>query len=313
MFLFLDKQVKYLLLIPILLTAILLILYQIFNYPKITEIDFYSVFSDGFASVCILSAIFALRKALKDRYMYLFLLPGFYLLFISLVTGTLNEIYEPPLLVTTLFEDMFQIVGYVLIIIGIYAWGKHNAKIICRLDDLARTDSLTHLLNRRSFIEKAQIEFKKNRRYQDQFSILMIDIDHFKSINDKYGHACGDRALKKFSDITSVQLRDTDTICRWGGEEFLVLIPENKPESSIAVAEKLRSHIENISIVNGKDVIHLTVSIGIAIIEANDHSLDDLIHRADLALLEAKKKGRNCVVLAPIVHRTLSSFRYALT
>ena len=291
---------KYLLPIAVLLTAILLILYQIFNYPKTIEIDFYSVFAEGFTALCILSAIFILRNSLQNKHIYLFLMPGFYLLFISLVTDTLDEIYEPPLLVTTVFEDIFQIAGFILIIIGIYAWAKHNAKIICSLDELARTDGLTHLLNRRSFLELAQREFKKNRRDQNQFSILMIDIDHFKSINDKYGHVCGDEALKQFSNITSAQLRETDTICRWGGEEFLLLIPENKPESSLTVAEKLRSHIENISIVSGKDVIDLTVSIGIAILRDTDHSLDDLIHRADLALLEAKTKGRNSVCISSI-------------
>ena len=125
------------------------------------------------------------------------------------------------------------------------------------------------------------------------YSLILITLN---LLTNKYGHPCGDVALREFAKVCVGTLRNTDIISRWGGEEFLVLIPENNVESCFNVAEKLRLHIEDLSITAKKNVINFTLSIGIAILKREDHATSEvLISRADKALYEAKQNGRNCV------------------
>lgn len=158
----------------------------------------------------------------------------------------------------------------------------------------ATTDYLTGVLNRRYFMEFARQEFLLSVRYQRPFSLLMIDLDHFKRINDDHGHYVGDLVLKRFARQCRTCLRETDIFARMGGEEFAVALPETTLEGAVAVAEKIRQLIENESMEFEGKRISFTISIGIASRTNMDASFDTMLLRADTVLYKAKQH-RNCV------------------
>lgn len=168
-----------------------------------------------------------------------------------------------------------------------------------RFVNQARVDYLTNLSNRRYFMEQAESELHRARRYQTPLALLMLDIDHFKSINDGYGHKTGDLVLQKLSEMLKQSLREVDILGRIGGEEFAILLPESKLAQAIEVAERLRAQVANAKLleVNG-ELIRFTVSVGVAISDNADKSLDSLFAEADEALYKAKNSGRNCVRVA---------------
>jgi diguanylate cyclase (GGDEF)-like protein/PAS domain S-box-containing protein len=165
---------------------------------------------------------------------------------------------------------------------------------------LATQDSLTGCFNRRHFVELARKELKRVTRYQRSVSIVMLDIDHFKSFNDKYGHPVGDQVLCALVNLCQKILRNVDVLARYGGEEFLILMPETDSEASLLMAERLRKEIENMEVTTSQGSCSITVSMGIASYEkfsAPPPGIDILIDRADQALYEAKNAGRNCIKL----------------
>jgi diguanylate cyclase (GGDEF)-like protein/PAS domain S-box-containing protein len=164
---------------------------------------------------------------------------------------------------------------------------------------LATTDALTEIPNRRYFFERCNDEIERVRRYGGSFSALMLDVDHFKRINDTLGHSAGDEALRTFARVCSSQLRKTDLIGRIGGEEFAVSLPQTSPEGAVVVAERLRAAIERTRVETQGSETRLTVSIGVTSLSADDRSIDDVFRRADAALYEAKRRGRNGVVAQP--------------
>ena len=160
------------------------------------------------------------------------------------------------------------------------------------LEKLAETDPLTSVFNRRKFKEMLQYEMERNHRYQISLSLIMCDIDHFKRINDRFGHDVGDKALKAFSKKITDNIRDVDIFARWGGEEFMILMPNATAENANLVAEKLRKLIETTDI---EDIDFFTASFGVTGFKASD-TIDSFIKRADDALYKAKEDGRNRVV-----------------
>lgn len=173
---------------------------------------------------------------------------------------------------------------------------QERKEIEQELKSLATTDTLTGAANRRSFFELAQQEFKRVLRYKNLVAFLLLDIDHFKMINDNYGHQGGDEVLKIFVQACKEELRETDVFGRIGGEEFAVLLPETDQPSAQLVAERIRQKIERMVIAFEEKSIKITVSIGVAIITIADKSLDQAFQRADAALYQAKKSGRNRVI-----------------
>jgi len=155
------------------------------------------------------------------------------------------------------------------------------------------TDSLTGIHNRRHFFEHATIEFQRARRYQRLFSVLMIDLDKFKSINDRHGHAAGDRALIEMARVMNENMRSVDTLARIGGEEFVALLAEANLENAMKTAERIRVQAARRPITYQDKEILLTISIGVAMLNIQDNSIEDVLHRADEALYRAKQKGRN--------------------
>ena len=164
-----------------------------------------------------------------------------------------------------------------------------------RYEKAATVDPLTGALNRRKYTELSAMLIAQCQRYHHPLSMMMLDIDFFKAINDTYGHAKGDVVLQKLVQTCQKTIRDTDILVRFGGEEFLILTPETKPNEAVKLAERIRNDISDLRIPHDEGTISLTVSIGVANWH-KDLSASDLEHMADNALYEAKNTGRNRVV-----------------
>lgn len=164
----------------------------------------------------------------------------------------------------------------------------------------ARTDPLTGTLNRRGYQELAERELLKASRSNRPFAVLVADIDHFKRLNDTYGHAAGDMVLQYFCALLNRVLRQTDILARLGGEEFVIVLPETPPSEALDVAERLRRTVQDTPMTFQDFMIPITVSIGVAHFPAAADTLDGLQAHADSALYRAKKSGRNCVSDQPL-------------
>lgn len=182
---------------------------------------------------------------------------------------------------------------WLAISIGIVLLARRGAAISAIQAEHATLDSLTGVLNRRSIMTSA-MDLERAKAPTAQLSLLMIDIDHFKSINDSFGHLAGDAAIRQVSDLLRTEVRASDLVGRYGGEEFLILMPETDATGAARVAEKLRSTIAARIV----QPVPITVSIGVATMGAEEHSLERTLARADAALYEAKQAGRNTVRVA---------------
>jgi len=167
-----------------------------------------------------------------------------------------------------------------------------------KLKRLATKDSLTGINNRRNFMELATRELHRAERYERPVAMLMIDIDHFKRVNDTHGHPAGDEVLRRLVHSISMALRKTDVLGRIGGEEFASLLPETELENALQTAERIRSDVEKLEVRYEKLTIRFTISIGLASSHNTKETLDSLLKRADDALYEAKRTGRNRVIAA---------------
>lgn len=157
----------------------------------------------------------------------------------------------------------------------------------------AHTDELTGLFNRRHFFAIATPLFESARRYGRPLSVAMLDLDHFKRVNDRYGHQVGDRCLVHLAAIARGHLRAADQLARYGGEEFVLLLPDTDARQALSLTERIRTEVAASTVDGEQGAIRLTLSAGIAAIDAADESLQQLIRRADLALYAAKAAGRN--------------------
>ncbi|MBV8747306.1 MAG: diguanylate cyclase, partial [Xanthobacteraceae bacterium] len=164
-----------------------------------------------------------------------------------------------------------------------------------RLEELARTDFLTGLFNRRHFLSLADAEWNRYQRYRRNASLLMIDIDRFKVINDTYGHDAGDQVLVGVAEICREHRRKADLIARFGGDELVIMLPETSLDGAIVAAERLRKQTEARMFTSGSPVVRATLSIGAAQASPDMNSVFDLMKRADLAVYAAKTLGRNRV------------------
>lgn len=192
-----------------------------------------------------------------------------------------------------LYDDAGSFAG----VEGIYRDVTQRKMMERELQRLATTDPLTDIANRRAFLEQAEHIFKSSQRYHNSFTMLMLDLDLFKAINDQCGHLGGDRVLARFSNTVGLELRDSDVFGRLGGEEFCVLLQQANREEALNVAERIRLKVQALSF-KGPDgaAFTLTVSIGVTTNLDGDERLANLLERADKALYEAKHTGRNRVV-----------------
>ena len=155
-------------------------------------------------------------------------------------------------------------------------------------------DSMTHLSNHQHFLEILSQEVSRAERYKHPLSLLMADIDHFKAINDNYGHLAGDRVIKAVAGTLQHEIRESDHVARYGGEEFAIILPDTKIQDAYVAAERIRKAIESLIIKYEENLIHFTMSFGMASFQIEEGTAShELIKRADSALYQAKKKGRN--------------------
>jgi diguanylate cyclase (GGDEF)-like protein len=197
------------------------------------------------------------------------------------IMGTIQDIHE---------HDQAKMLGVIQDITEI-------KELQSKLEKQANTDFLTGCDSRRHFLESAGQEFLRIRRYGGKMSMLMLDLDHFKNINDKYGHQVGDTTLKKFVQVCKGLLREVDVIGRLGGEEFAIMLPETGSERALEVAERLCQAVAAAEVPMADDTppFHYTTSIGVVSLTENDPHIDAILNRADRALYAAKNGGRNMV------------------
>jgi len=180
--------------------------------------------------------------------------------------------------------------------IGVMLDITERKRMEAELRRLATTDALTGIFNRRHFLAMATVEAERARRHHRPLAGLMLDIDHFKRINDGFGHPVGDQAITAMAAACAGAIRTIDTLGRLGGEEFAILLPDTEPAAALEVAERIRLAVAAIVIATDKGPVRFTTSIGIARINEADASVEALLSRADAALYAAKNGGRNRVV-----------------
>lgn len=176
---------------------------------------------------------------------------------------------------------------------------RERQELEARLRHMACTDGLTGIANRRHFFERAEQELRRARRDGTPLALCMVDVDLFKQLNDRHGHAVGDRVLSTVAGCCQAVLRNSDVLGRYGGEEFVIALPLADLGTAAAIAERLREKVSALKLPMLGDATPLTVTVGISRVEEGESRLDPALLRADRALYEGKARGRNCVVVAP--------------
>lgn len=164
-----------------------------------------------------------------------------------------------------------------------------------RVNHNATLDPLTGSFNRRHFLQLVDREWGRAKRYNMDCAMLLMDVDHFKRVNDTHGHLCGDRLLREIARVSGETLRQADVLARFGGEEFAVFLPHTDPLGALDVAERIRERVEQLHFSWEERDVPVSVSLGVASLQYEHLTLDHLIHDADEALYSAKAAGRNCV------------------
>ena len=183
----------------------------------------------------------------------------------------------------------------------ICATAVQNAHYVERVKQLAYLDGLTGIFNRRFFELRIEEEMERARRFDSGMAVIMVDIDQFKRLNDEFGHLLGDEVLRQVSSIFSQQLRKIDVVCRYGGEEFAILLSQTTHNHAVAVAEKLRRIIDSWQFPGVPRSV--TISAGVATCPEHGTTRDELVKAADAGLYAAKQAGRNCVRVASSIQR----------
>jgi len=190
--------------------------------------------------------------------------------------------------------NMFNIFGFLFL--GTLVTYIFNMKLETYVKELAlqsSTDSLTGLYNRRYFLKAAQIEIQNDIRHKNNTAVLMLDIDFFKKVNDTYGHDCGDYVINRISSLIKQNVRPVDVVARWGGEEYLILMPSTNKIELEVIAQRIRKNVEESLMEWGDMNLYKTVSLGGAILNGSEEIMD-FVARADSALYTSKNSGRNC-------------------
>jgi len=168
-----------------------------------------------------------------------------------------------------------------------------------RLEEMTITDELTGAFNRRYLLVQATLEVERAKRFKRPLAFLFLDLDHFKQVNDRFGHQIGDLVLSTFSDMCRKALRPSDTLVRYGGEEFVVILPETGLDAAVSVAGRIRQQWQETAVSTNPQVRGLTVSIGVSALRGDDDNLDPILERIDKAMYRAKELGRDRVEVAP--------------
>lgn len=250
---------------------------------------------------------------------------AFYNIFRTTIVLTFGTVQNPqaPNPLETVSALVFLGVGLGL---GFGVFWMATTHIRLALEGLANSDPLTGIHNRRAFTSCCEKELARSTRSSEPFSLILFDLDHFKRINDRYGHATGDVVLCAVVEKLRNAVRNIDLVARWGGEEFIALLPKADPDAALLVAQRLRRSVESISVAKlrsdmrlpssshasftasmADDSIPVTISIGVATYTGQPTTIADLLHECDSALYQAKAQGRNRVVAMAIPRYALFS------
>jgi diguanylate cyclase (GGDEF)-like protein len=207
----------------------------------------------------------------------------------------------PEALPMTVIDGLhyFNVVGAMVILIFLAAYYYHLInRATASLKDMAMTDPLTKLHNRRSLGEVIRREESRHGRHQRPLSFVLMDLDHFKNVNDTLGHDTGDLVLQAVGEALRQGTRDVDFVGRWGGEEFLAVLPDTNEDGAALVAERLRHRVADLSVPGPRGPLNVSVTVGVAQLQAKEPA-EHAISRADAALYDGKRQGRNRVCRAP--------------
>lgn len=279
----------------VIFSSIVLLILNVFFYRMHETIDYFELIINGLLLLTTFYLIYITQQnSTNNNSFYYYTSIGFSFVYFALFILTLDIIYLYEVNLVKISVNLLIVVGYGLIAIGITKWIKYNNSRKDELSIQANTDELTGLLNRRSFTSFVNFEFNHLNRSSRVFSIIIVDIDYFKTINDQHGHLVGDQVLKELAVLMENGFRRSDKVCRWGGEEFAILLPDTNLDNATVVANKLRMNIENFSVNLSENTIKVTISAGVSESLPIDDNVDDIINRADKALYQAKNK-RNSV------------------
>ena len=287
----------YKLLVPT-LTSLLLSLIAIMNsFDQVKSGYISSVF---IANLIIFSAVIMLRFPLN--------LPVYLIPFLTYLGGLVTFQHNSELLISNSINGLIFFLAVILISTGIYNyhWEEITKNIVLeeinlKLNYMSSHDPLTGLLNRRSFGIKVSEKMKIITETKELATLIWVDIDHFKHVNDKFGHPIGDIVLKEVSHILMKHIKTTELVTRWGGEEFLIFLFQTSIDETYALANKIRLAIQNKVILADEFQIQITASFGVSLLKDNfSDSFDTSYKAADAALYKAKNQGRNQVVIASL-------------
>lgn len=273
---------------------------------------YFIAIGDSRSRVLVLLAVFALMCGLRLYSMLREIDPGtrFSQIMTSLALGAQSVYYlvlatavfslppiDKPLAQVSVYGWIFLIPMLLSIVVVFGIVLLVNQTIATRLQESARRDLLTEALTRRAMEEVAADELARSRRHNLPLSLLLLDIDHFKLVNDQYGHAAGDAALRQFAAAVRRCLRREDVFGRLGGEEFCALLPSTAVGGAAQLAERIRQSVANLAVEAGGHRLSLKVSVGVASLDAQGGNWDELVNQADRAMYAAKRAGRNRVII----------------
>lgn len=251
--------------------------------------------------VIFFAAIISWKNANSDARYYLFFMIFYIIALFIFAFLSLNIVkYNDFTRYAYIFTSFFEMTLFSLVLANRFNRTK-NEKNIIEIDlkntkELSLRDSLTNLHNRHHLESYANTCFDRAKREQEEVSVIMLDIDHFKSVNDTYGHGVGDMVLKNIAAILTSSTRQGDEVIRYGGEEFIIILPSTKFEDAQALAEKIRVNIEKMkSNYEENKELSVTTSLGVSLLKEDDSSMKSVISRADEALYKSKRSGRNRV------------------
>ena len=276
-----------------LLAALLVpyVAWQALVLPRVAEIRWIDVLAEGSLVAITLTAVALLLRRADAAPFSRWLTVGFSLLVFASLCDLFDEFVDQPHWFAHVFEDLFQIGGYGAVLAGLWHWNRENRRLQDELQLRGITDFLTGAMNRRGFIEKFEQELARAAHADTPLALVWFDLDHFKAVNDRYGHQHGDEVLRRCAERVRESLRRTDIFARMGGEEFCILMPATPLDGAVAVAEKLR---EVFAATEGDARFRVTASFGVAAFAPGD-VVEHLMKRADDALYAAKAAGRNRV------------------
>lgn len=293
------SKLSYLALYLVLTVFIFVVLYYSFDYQ--THIDWGLVVI--YKTLAVMSFYFFIINDVGRRHFKNLTMPiSFILAFVALMLITFSFVFDITNRWVLYMSGILLIIGCVFGAYGLTSWVKHLAKKQQAILYESMTDELTGLFNRRAFAVNSSRELKFSNSSDSDFSVLILDIDDFKAVNDVHGHAAGDRILQLLSELLKHYVRSSDSVYRWGGEEFVVLMPVTGLFEANKVAQKLVKKVaENAFEIKNDLKLKMTISIGLAQWVEDESLVNDTLKRADKALYKAKENGKNNVVVADYV------------